>query len=114
MTGSGSDDYVWIYMDGHADSTDFFQNIHAPPDWGHSISITLAVPGPRVGIHLADWDNDGLCDVLVQDKATGALTVWHNDVCNIRRKHSFSPFQLVCSLMGKFLCGLTIQSLNVI
>ncbi|KAH6611487.1 hypothetical protein Trco_001507 [Trichoderma cornu-damae] len=79
MTGSGSDDYIWIYKDGHADSTDFFANIHSPPEWGHSISVTLSVPGPRIGIHLADWDGDGRCDVLVQDRASGALTLWHND-----------------------------------
>ncbi|KAK4182717.1 hypothetical protein QBC35DRAFT_546288 [Podospora australis] len=79
MTGSGSDDYAWIYMDGHAASSDFFANIHSPPNWGHSIKITLKVPGPREGIHLADWDGNGRCDVLVQNKATGALTLWHNN-----------------------------------
>lgn len=110
MTGSGSDDYVWIYMDGHADSTDFFANIHAPPDWGHSIAITLSVPGPRVGIHLADYDGDSRCDILVQDKATGALTLWHNDVCNIRRGHSFSFFQLGSSLVTKCWCQLMRRS----
>jgi hypothetical protein len=36
------------------------------------------VPGPRIGIHLADWDGDGLCDVLTQDRATGALTWFQN------------------------------------
>jgi hypothetical protein len=80
MTGSGSDDYVWIYKDGHADAGDFFANIHSPPDWGHSITISLSVPGPREGIHLADWDGDGRCDVLVQDRATGSLRMWHNEV----------------------------------
>ncbi|AEO70515.1 carbohydrate esterase family 3 protein [Thermothielavioides terrestris NRRL 8126] len=90
MTGSGSDDYVWIYMDGHADAADFFANIHSPPDWGHSITISLRVPGPRMGIHLADWDGDGRCDVLVQDKATGALTMWHNDYDAKAKKLQFS------------------------
>ena len=32
-----------------------------------------------MGIHLADWDGDGKCDVLVQNKATGALTLYRND-----------------------------------
>ncbi|KAJ5794948.1 carbohydrate esterase family 3 protein [Penicillium paradoxum] len=79
MTGSGSADYVWIYMDGHADSSALSLNIHDPPNWGHKISIQLNVPGPRVGIHLADWDGDGRCDVLVQTKSTGALTMWKNN-----------------------------------
>ncbi len=83
MTGSGSDDYVWIYMDGHAASTDFFANIHSPPGWGHSISISLSVPGPRTGIHLADFDGDGRCDVLVQDRAIGSLKMWRNEVCSV-------------------------------
>lgn len=76
MRGSGADDYVWIYQDGHASEINV--NIHSPPYWGHSLSISLSVPGPRVGIHLADWDGDGKCDVLVQNKATGALTLYAN------------------------------------
>jgi hypothetical protein len=27
---------------------------------------------------LADWDGDGLCDVLVQDRYTGALSLYKN------------------------------------
>jgi hypothetical protein len=78
MRNTGSDDYVWIYMDGHANSEDMYANIHQPPAWGHDTKITLSVPGPRTGIHLADWNGDGKCDVLVQDKNSGALTLWEN------------------------------------
>lgn len=76
MRGTGADDYVWIYNDGHA--AEIFANIRSPPAWGHSTKISLNVPGPRVGIHLADWTGDGRCDVLVQNKATGALTLYEN------------------------------------
>ena len=76
MRGTGADDYVWIYYDGHA--AEMFANIHQPPEWGHSTSDSLNIPGPRVGIHLADWNGNGRCDVLVQNKATGALTLWEN------------------------------------
>ncbi|KAI1120096.1 hypothetical protein F5Y10DRAFT_290321 [Nemania abortiva] len=77
MRGTGSDDLVWIYSDGRVDEIN--TNIHAPPNWGHSTSITLTVPGPRVGIHLADWTGNGRCDVLVQNKANGALTLYENN-----------------------------------
>ncbi|KAH8887189.1 hypothetical protein GQ53DRAFT_874237 [Thozetella sp. PMI_491] len=76
MRGTGSDDYVWIWSDGHA--AEIFANVHNPPYWGSDTSISLSVPGPRVGIHVADWDGDGRCDVLVQNKATGALTLYVN------------------------------------
>lgn len=76
MRGTGSDDLVWIYSDGSVDEIN--TNIHSPPNWGHSTSITLAVPGPRAGIHLADWTGNGRCDVLVQSKA-GALTLYENN-----------------------------------
>ncbi|KAL6886462.1 hypothetical protein HDV57DRAFT_390273 [Trichoderma longibrachiatum] len=76
MRGTGADDYVWIYSDGHA--AEINANIHNLPLWGHSTTISLSVPGPRVGIHLADWTGDGKCDVLVQNKATGALTLYEN------------------------------------
>jgi hypothetical protein len=78
MRGTGSDDYVWIYQDGHA--AEIYANLHQPPGWGHSTKMTLIlpVPSPRIGIHLADWDGDGLCDVLTQDRASGALTLYKN------------------------------------
>ncbi|KAF5982347.1 acetylxylan esterase [Fusarium bulbicola] len=76
MRGTGSDDYVWIYQDGHA--AEINANIHSPPAWVHSTKIELTVPGPRNGIHLADWTGDGRCDVIVQNKATGHLTVYKN------------------------------------
>jgi hypothetical protein len=76
MRGSGSDDYVWIYQDGH--DAEINANIHSPPAWGHNTKIELTVPGPRNGIHLADWTGDGRCDVIVQNKATGHLTVYKN------------------------------------
>ncbi|KAF4503544.1 acetylxylan esterase [Fusarium agapanthi] len=76
MRGTGSDDYVWIYFDGHA--AELNANIHNPPLWGNDLKIELKIPGPRVGIHLADWTGDGKCDVLVQNEATGALTLYEN------------------------------------
>jgi hypothetical protein len=76
MRNSGSDDLVWIYQDGRVDEINV--NIHSPPAWGHAISFDLRVPGPRNGIHLADWTGDGKCDIIVQDKATGALTIYQN------------------------------------
>ncbi|KAF5604267.1 acetylxylan esterase [Fusarium subglutinans] len=76
MRGTGSDDYVWVYFDDHA--AELNANIHNPPLWGNDLKIELKVPGPRVGIHLADWTGDGKCDVLVQNEATGALTLYEN------------------------------------
>jgi hypothetical protein len=77
MRGTGSDDLVWIYNGGTPDEIN--TNIHSPPSWGHDTSISFSVPGPRVGIHLADWNGDGRCDILVQDKHSGALSLWENN-----------------------------------
>jgi hypothetical protein len=95
MTGSGSDDYVWVYYDGHSDSTDFFMNTHNPAYWGNDGRITLSVPGPRNGIHLADWNGDGKCDVLVQNKASGALTLWENRYDASTKKLTFANVGVV-------------------
>jgi hypothetical protein len=51
MRGTGSDDYVWIYQDGH--SNEVFGNTHNPPFWDPNIKITITVPGPRTGIHVS-------------------------------------------------------------
>lgn len=76
MRGTGSDDYVWIYADGH--SNEIFANTHNPPFWDPNYDFEIKVPGPRTGIHLADWTGNGRCDVLVQDKKTGDVTLWEN------------------------------------
>jgi hypothetical protein len=87
MRGSGSDDLVWIYEDGNVDEIN--TNIHNPPNWGHDTDIHLSVPGPRNGIHLADFNGDGRCDVVVQDKATGDLTYWKNNYDQAAKVISF-------------------------
>jgi hypothetical protein len=76
MRGTGSDDYVWIYADGH--SNELFANTHNPPFWDPKYSFTLKVGAPRTLIHLADWTGNGRCDVLVQDKVTSAVRLWEN------------------------------------
>ncbi|KAK4902064.1 hypothetical protein LTR27_000966 [Elasticomyces elasticus] len=77
MRGTGSDDYVWIYADGHSD--ELFANTHNPPNWDwKSNKITLKVSAPRTLIHLADWTGNGRCDVLVQNRATSAVTLLEN------------------------------------
>ncbi|KAK3994266.1 carbohydrate esterase family 3 protein [Cladorrhinum sp. PSN332] len=88
MRGTGSDDYVWISEDGK--EAEVYANIGAPPEWGQDTRIELSVPGPRVGIHLADWTGDGKCDVLVQDKKTGALRLFENQFDAGRNLLSFA------------------------
>jgi hypothetical protein len=70
----------WIYNNGH--TAEIYENIHASPEWTHGDKSLFSVPGLREGIHLVDWDGDGRCDMLVQDKATGALQMWKNEYNN--------------------------------
>ena len=95
MRGTGSDDLVWIYNDGTPDEIN--TNIHSPPNWGHGTSITFSVPGPRVGIHLADWTGDGRCDILVQDKHSGALRLWENNYDQRTNSITFTSRGVVAS-----------------
>ncbi|KAI0095848.1 hypothetical protein GGR51DRAFT_567603 [Nemania sp. FL0031] len=94
VRGTGSDDLVWIYSDGRVDEIN--TNIHARPNWGHSTSITLTVPGPRVGIHLADWTGNGRCDVLVQSKS-GTLTPYENNYNATANALTFTNRDVVAS-----------------
>lgn len=77
MRGTGSDDYVWIWSDGH--STEIYANTHNPPWWGNDVKINIPALGNRVGVHLADWTGNGRCDVLVQNRANGAITLYANN-----------------------------------
>lgn len=116
MRGTGSDDYVvstentcppypyqaltrfffkWVYSDGS--KATIYENTHNPPYWTASVEggNLFTVPGPRVGIHLADWDGDGKCDVLTQDKATGALHMWKNNYDPLTGKFLFTDEGIV-------------------
>jgi hypothetical protein len=95
MRGTGSDDLVWIYDEGTPDEIN--TNIHSPPNWGHDTKIKFSVPGPRVGIHLADWTGDGRCDILVQNKGTGALSLWQNNYDQATKVITFSARGVVAS-----------------
>ncbi|KAK0736551.1 hypothetical protein B0T21DRAFT_288137, partial [Apiosordaria backusii] len=69
---------------------EMYANIHSPPEWGQDVMIDLTNdPEPRVGMHLADWNGDGRCDVLVQDKATGTLRLFENQFDAARNVISF-------------------------
>ncbi|KAH8891447.1 hypothetical protein GQ53DRAFT_865088 [Thozetella sp. PMI_491] len=77
MTGSGRDDYVWVWSDGHA--AVFFGNIHNPPYWSAGTDQLFNIQRSRRSIYLADWDGDGKCDVLSQRQSDGALEMWKNN-----------------------------------
>jgi hypothetical protein len=95
MRGTGSDDYVWIYADGH--STEIFANTHNPPFWDPNYTFTLKVGADRILIHLADWTGNGRCDVLVQDKATSAVTLWENQWNSGKKTLTFANRGVVAS-----------------
>ncbi|KAK8017500.1 hypothetical protein PG993_013826 [Apiospora rasikravindrae] len=76
MTGSGSDDYVWIWSPG--DKAELYINTHNPPNWKEDTKTLFNIGRNRRSIHLADWDGDGKCDVLSQRKSDGALEWWRN------------------------------------
>jgi hypothetical protein len=95
MRGTGSDDYVWIYADGH--SNEIFANTHNPPFWDPNYTFTLKVDVSRTLIHLADWTGNGRCDVLVQDKTTSAVTLWENQWDSATKTLTFANRGVVAS-----------------
>ncbi|KAM7185430.1 hypothetical protein V8F20_011802 [Naviculisporaceae sp. PSN 640] len=79
MSGTGNDDYVFI---DHNSKITIFRNINEPPNTDYSRwidkGVVLDLGGTnRKAIHLGDWNGDGFCDVIVTDKATGALDVYY-------------------------------------
>lgn len=71
MTGDGSDDYLFVNANG---SITLFENNH---NWGYWIpwGVIYQTYANRRDIHLADFDGDGKCDVLLVDKDSGATHV---------------------------------------
>lgn len=74
MMGSGSDDYLFVDATG---AISLYENTH---DWGHWIEWGVIYEANRVRqeVHLADFDGDGKCDILLVDKASGATRVIQN------------------------------------
>ncbi|KAK8001952.1 hypothetical protein PG991_014174 [Apiospora marii] len=87
MTGSGSDDYVWVWSPG--DRAELYLNTHNPPNWKEDTKTLFNIGRNRRSIHLADWDGDGKCDVLSQRKSDGALEWWRNGYDKATGRFSF-------------------------
>ena len=84
MTGTGNDDYVWIYSGGDVvlfrsnnkpPSTDAYEGDNGWTEMG----IVLKTDMDRKSLHIGDWDGDGKADVIGVDEKSGALTIWFTD-----------------------------------
>ncbi|KAK5693162.1 hypothetical protein LTR97_010638 [Elasticomyces elasticus] len=75
MTGSGSDDYIFINATG---AITLFENDH---NWGYWIpwGVIYNAQHTRQEVQLADFTGDGKCDILLVDHDSGATTVIRND-----------------------------------
>lgn len=92
MSGTGNDDYVFI---DHNSKITIFRNSNSPPNTDYSgwydKGVVLDLGGTnRKAIHLGDWNGDGRCDVIVTDKATGALDVYYTGWDKSSDQFSFS------------------------
>ncbi|KAK3904393.1 hypothetical protein C8A05DRAFT_42499 [Staphylotrichum tortipilum] len=92
MSGTGNDDYVFI---DHNSKITIFRNSNTPPNTDYSgwydEGVVLDLGGiNRKAIHLGDWNGDGRCDVIVTDKATGALDVYYTSWDRASNQFSFS------------------------
>ncbi|GAM34923.1 hypothetical protein TCE0_015r02825 [Talaromyces pinophilus] len=76
MRGTDMDDYVWISPDGVGY---LYGNTLNPPNWDPAGLEIFDTATERKALHLADFDGDGKCDLLLVDRATGAAEVWINN-----------------------------------
>ncbi|PVH79243.1 carbohydrate esterase family 3 protein [Cadophora sp. DSE1049] len=78
MTGSGKDDYLWILSTGEITLYGNEGNWGYWRQWGVIYNANRA----RREIHIADYDGDGKCDILLVDKGSGATIVIKNNFAN--------------------------------
>jgi hypothetical protein len=82
---NGAMDYIWIHSTGYMR---IYESLggdfpSSPPDWGSSYIIfdpaaSMGRQLNRRDLHLADWNGDGLCDIIHVDADTGIMEVWVN------------------------------------
>ncbi|KAM0542975.1 hypothetical protein ACHAPJ_012532 [Fusarium lateritium] len=82
---NGAMDYVWVHSTGY---TVLYESLGGqfpddPPYWGPNREIWRAetVWGDKIDrrdLHLADWDGDGLCDIIYVRPDTNTMEVWLN------------------------------------
>lgn len=82
---NGAMDYVWMHSTGYMILYESFGGIFpaSPPYWGPNYQIWSATEQlghevDRRDLHLADWDGDGLCDVIYVNPDTNRMEVWLN------------------------------------
>ncbi|RYP05273.1 hypothetical protein DL764_003934 [Monosporascus ibericus] len=82
MTGTGVDDYVWIYQTGEVQvflnkNTKAQSDYYATPAWSSPFRVDTGLDWR--GLHVGDWDGDGMADIIgITDRNTGSLRVWHS------------------------------------
>lgn len=82
---NGAMDYVWVHSSGYMI---LYESLGGefpadPPYWGAHYQIWEASKEhgsdiDRRDLHLADWDGDGLCDIIYVDPDNGEMDVWLN------------------------------------
>jgi hypothetical protein len=86
---NGAMDYIWVHSTGYMILYESFGGAFPaePPYWGPHYQIWT--PDGRYDqaidrrdLHLADWNGDGLCDIIYVYPDTGEMDVWLNQYNN--------------------------------
>ncbi|KAK3897538.1 killer toxin subunits alpha beta [Staphylotrichum tortipilum] len=94
---NGAQDYVWIHSTGYMRIYESRGGSFPsePPYWGPNYIIfdppaTMGRQINRRDLHLADWDGDGLCDIIYVDPIFFDMEVWIN---KYRENNDFSSWE---------------------
>ncbi|KAK4220604.1 SGNH hydrolase-type esterase domain-containing protein [Podospora fimiseda] len=100
---TGAMDYVWIHSTGYLHIYESFGGSFpsSAPYWGPNYIFWRATnflnkEVDRRDIHLADWDGDGLCDIIYVNPDTGAMDgLWLNKYKTVRDLRKAENWQRV-------------------